>query len=377
MMSKVNNIAHRLVPLCLLLVALAGCRKEDTPAPDTPSGTPIAFTPETATKAAVSGKEDIQNDPNGFRVWSWFQGTTSGPMFGADGTQVTYDTATSAWTYSPTRYWMNGTYDFAAIYPAAITTGEGEAATTTKIAGTYAPATSGGTPVLTVPNFDATTQADLLVAFNNGTDGTGINGATPPDAVDLTFQHALSNIQLILTLNEDDFFVDAIDENGNPILDENGNPRKYPTGYAKVSIVGFNKIATVGTLTSIKSTDTINCEWASTNFNSEFKFNYTAAPIQVTLTGEKVFGENGMFVIPQYLANASGELYMQVVIESPGIADTITKEFMVPLKAGVSEWLPNTKYIYRGEITRQLVIDFSVTRINDWEDETLGGFIVS
>ena len=379
MMSKVNNIAHRLVPLCLLLVALAGCRKEDTPAPDTPSGTPISFTPETATKAAVSGVEDIQNDANGFRVWSWFQGTTSGPMFGADGTAVTYDTAlaTPAWTYSPTRYWMNGNYDFAAIYPAAITTGEGEAATTTAIAGTYAPATAGGAPVLTVPNFDATTQADLLVAFNNGTDGTGINGATPPSVVNLTFQHALSNIQLILTLNEDDFFVDAVDDNGNPILDENGKPRKYPTGYAKVSIVGFNNIATIGTLTSVKSTDAINCEWVSTNFSSDFKFNYTAAPIQVTLTGEKVFGENGMFVIPQYLASGSGELYMQVVIESPGITDTITKEFMVPLKAGVSEWLPNTKYIYRGEITRQLVIDFSVTRINDWEDEVLGGFIVS
>ncbi len=380
-MNRKNNISCLWIVLCLALASLAGCSKQNiSPSDglDPSSGNPIAFEAEDAfTKAAVSDKTDIQNDPNGFRVWSWFQGTTAGPMFGTDGTPVIYDANTSAWTYSPTRYWMNGIYDFAAIYPAAITTGEGETAVTTPINGTYAPASTGAVPTLTVPDFDVTSQTDLLVAFNNGTDGTGINGATPPEAVNLSFQHALSNIQLILTLNEDDFFVDAVDDNGNPILDENGKPRKYPTGYAKVSIVGFNNIATIGTLTSVKSTDAINCEWVSTNFSSDFKFNYIAAPIQVTLTGEKVFGENGMFVIPQYLASGSGELYMQVVIESPGITDTITKEFMVPLKAGVSEWLPNTKYIYRGEITRQLVIDFSVTRINDWEDEVLGGFIVS
>ena len=367
MMSKVNNIAHRLVPLCLLLVALAGCRKEDTPAPDTPSGTPIAFTPETATKAAVSGVEDIQNDANGFRVWSWFQGTTSGPMFGADGTQVTYDTATSAWTYEPTRYWMNGNYDFAAIYPAAITTGVGEAATTTAIAGTYAPATAGGTPVLTVPNFDATTQVDLLVAFNNGTDGTGINGATPPEAVNLSFQHALSNIQLILTLNEDDFFVDG--------TDQDGNPTKRQVGYAYVSILGFNKISTVGTLSTASSD---NYTWTSTDSNGSLRLNYIDNPIQVTLEEQNFLGEDGMFVIPQELGTGDGELYMQVIIYPLGVAsESITKEFFVPLKTGVPEWDPNTKYIYRVVITQELVIDFSVTTVIDWEDESLGDFIVS
>lgn len=369
MMSKVNNIAHRLVPLCLLLVALAGCRKEDTPAPDTPSGTPIAFTPETATKAAVSGVEDIQNDANGFRVWSWFQGTTSGPMFGTEGTPVTYDTATPAWTYSPTRYWMNGNYDFAAIYPAAITTGVGEAATTTAIAGTYAPATAGGTPVLTVPNFDATTQADLLVAFNNGTDGTGINGATPPSVVNLTFQHALSNIQLILTLNEDDFFVDG--------TDQDGNPTKRQVGYAFVSILGFNNITTTGSMTATKSED-VSINWASSAISNSIRLNYTSNPLQVTLEEQYFLGDDGILLIPQELAQGTGELYMQVIIYPLGVAgESITKEFFVPLKTGVSEWKPNTKYIYTGVITQELVIDFNVTTVNAWEDEPLGDFIVS
>lgn len=360
MMSKVNNIAHRLVPLCLLLVALAGCRKEDTPAPDAPSGTPIAFTPETATKAAVSGVEDIQNDANGFRVWSYFQGTTSGPMFGADGTQVTYDTATSAWTYSPTRYWMNGNYDFAAIYPAAITTGEGDAATTTAIAGTYAPATTGGTPVLTVPNFDATTQADLLVAFN-----TGINGATPPDAVDLTFQHALSCIQLKLMLDEKDFFNS---ETGQQI------------GRASVTISGLNDISTVGTLSATK-TDNVTYSWTPSTPNGQLRVNHIDNPIPVVLEGYEQYnylGENGLLVIPQSLTD-SGQFYLQVTIYPLGNADeSITKEFNIPLlSARVSKWEPNTKYIYTGIVTQDLVINFTVTRVNAWETENLGGFNVS
>ena len=356
--------------LCLALASLAGCSKQNiSPSDglDPSSGNPIAFEAEDAfTKAVVSDKTDIQNDPNGFRVWSWFQGTTSGPMFGTDGTQVTYDTATSAWTYSPTRYWMNGNYDFAAIYPAAITTGEGDAATTTAIAGTYAPATTGGTPVLTVPNFDATTQADLLVAFN-----TGINGATPPDAVHLTFQHALSCIQLKLKLNEKDFFVE------DPDPDNAGQTIKKQVGYAFVSILGFNNIATSGNMTATKSED-VSINWTLSSISNSVRLNYTDNPLQVTLEEQQFLGDEGLLMMPQGLAQGTGELYLQVIIYPLGVAsESITKEFFVPLKAGVSEWKPNTKYIYTGVITQDLVIDFNVTTINAWENETLGGFIVS
>lgn len=359
MMSKVNNIAHRLVPLCLLLVALAGCRKEDTPAPDTPSGTPIAFTPETATKAAVSGKEDIQNDANGFRVWSWFQGTTSGPMFGADGTPVTYDTATSAWTYSPTRYWMNGNYDFAAIYPAAITTGEGEAATTTAIAGTYAPATAGGTPVLTVPNFDATTQADLLVAFNNGTDGTGINGATPPSVVNLNFKHALSCIQLELSLDMDDFYSPT--ETGVEQI-----------GYAFVSESGFNNIPTKLRLDATSYDDMTWTSLAVSDYHIIFE-----EALEVD-KAEYFLGDDGTLVMPQLLDD-NIQLYFKVSILFPGISDRpITKDYNIQLNTlTTKEWLPGKKYKYTGTIYQDFTIDFSVVRVNNWIDDTLGGVIIN
>lgn len=356
MMSKVNNIAHRLVPLCLLLVALAGCRKEDTPAPDTPSGTPIAFTPETATKAAVSGVEDIQNDANGFRVWSWFQGTTSGPMFGADGTQVTYDTATSAWTYSPTRYWMNGNYDFAAIYPAAITTGEGEAATTTKIAGTYAPATAGGTPVLTVPNFDATTQADLLVAFNNGTDGTGINGATPPSVVNLNFKHALTKINLKISQNLD----------------------KDKTNEYKITKVRISGIKNIGSFTA--------------NDNSSFPYNWEISNTSVIsfektfddpvlLQNEsnqgvaylKVWGEDGMLLIPQEVeANA-----LQILIEFDYVrGEYVYKRFITDYIPEDKLWESGKAITYAISISQEDNITFLGPTIEPWSDRQTGSTII-
>lgn len=362
--------------ISLILFVFAGCSKNEGP-----SGTPadglvpsasksITFDPDDAfTKALVSDVADIQNDPNGFRVWSWFEGSTPGPMFGAGGTRVTYDTRDAAWTYSPTRYWMNGIYDFAAIYPAAITTGEGETAVTTPINGTYAPASTGVVPTLTVPDFDVTSQTDLLVAFNNGTDGTGINGATPPEAVNLSFQHALSNIQLILTLNEEDFFVDG--------TDQDGNPTKRQVGYAFVSILGFNNITTSGSMTATKSED-LSINWFSSAISNSIRLNYTGAPLQVTLEEQYFLGDDGILLIPQELANGTGELYMQVIIYPLGVAsESITKEFSVPLKTGVSEWKPNTKYIYKGVITQELVIDFNVKTVNPWEDEPLGDFIVS
>lgn len=365
MMSKVNNIAHRLVPLCLLLVALAGCRKEDTPAPDTPSGTPIAFTPETATKAAVSGVEDIQNDPNGFRVWSWFKGTTSGPMFGADGTQVTYDTATSAWTYSPTRYWMNGIYNFAAVYPASVSA-------------TYA--ATDGALALTVADFDVTDQHDLLVAFNNGTDGTGINGATPPDAVNLTFQHALSCIQVRVKLNAKQFYTIERDQDGNQVLDENQNPVRVQNGYASVTKIGFRNVSTSGTLVA-SNTETRSIEWTPTESTGQIVLNYIEQPVEVTYLATDCLGNPGLFMIPQSVDNGKSELYMEVSIYFPRLMEeAIKKIYVIPLNieaSTVSEWETNKKYIYTGKITQEFAIDFSVTSVNAWENETLGGFIVS
>ena len=369
MMSKVNNIAHRLVPLCLLLVALAGCRKEDTPAPDTPSGTPIAFTPETATKAAVSGVEDIQNDPNGFRVWSWFQGTTSGPMFGADGTPVTYDTATSAWTYERTRSWMNGIYDFAAIYPAAITTGEGEAATTTAIAGTYAPATAGGAPVLTVPNFDATTQADLLVDFNNGTDGTGINGATPPSVVNLNFKHALTkiNIRIEQDLSEDEenhYFIKRVALSGIKV---NGT---YTASLNNAVLNGSWDIATSRVSSFYKTFEGDGEQLKQIDENGKIVIDENGNPIANPI---KVWGEDGLLLIPQEVGTDAMQVLIEYNYQLDGSDIKTSRSITTYLPASTDLWQSGKAITYVIPIAEPSDIIFAKPTIEPWGGEPQTG----
>ena len=365
-----------------MLAALAACTKTTispnddlTNALNPSSGAPIAFETEDAfTKAVIDNINDLQVEGNKFRVWSHFQGTTSGPMFTEDGTEVEYKKLNEesipqyGWTYNPTRYWLNGTYDFAAVYPSTVT-------------GTYAPATAGATPTLTINNFDVTTQDDLLVAFNNGPDGNGIDGSQGKanNPVELKFQHALSCIQLKLTLDEEDFFEPT----------ENGGKRQV--GYASVSIVGFNNIATKATLTTSGTVDTplfwnqygpMDVAYPSKPIG-QMRLNYTDDPLPVTLQKQDFFGPDGMLVLPQQLADengeGAGELYMRVVITNSIGSDSqsITKEIKVPLVSGVDEWLPNTKYIYEGVVTQELIIEFNVIKVNNWQDEPLGGFIVN
>ena len=369
-MNRMNNRIPRLAAFGLMLVAIAACTKTDIKPNDDlanglnpSSGAPIAFVSQDAfTKA--EGDTDPEAfmaiRAGGFKVWSWFKGTTEGPMFGENGTDVKDDNYVADlpegqtqpdpnWTYSPLRYWLNGTYDFAAVYPSTVS-------------GTYK-ADNNSTPVLTVKDFDVTNQDDLLVAFNTGVDGGKGNANNP---VNLTFQHALSNIQLHLTLAKDDFFEPT----------EGGGERQV--GYAFVSLVGFNKISTVGNLTA-SGPDKENFNWSS-NASGEIYISHSENPIPVTLDDQTNFlGDDGLLVLPQSLENSNGELYMQVIIYPLGEADQfITKTFTVPLNTGVKTWEPNTRYIYKGVVTQELVIEFSVVKVNDWEEgDSLGGFIVS
>lgn len=348
-----------------MLAALAACTKTTispnddlTNALNPSSGAPISFETEDAfTKAVISNKADLEVEGNAFRVWSWFQGTTSGAMFETAGTPVTYaedENGDLNWTYTPPRYWMNGTYDFAAVYPSTVS-------------GTYEPAENGTTPILIVKDFDVTNQDDLLVAFNNN-----IDGSNHPNEVGLSFQHALSCIQLRLNLKADDFY--ELDEDGNPILSEDNQ-----LGYATVTKVALRSISTSGSLTASRETE-ISYEWtpSTTVGNIEFSLSGTN-PVSITYKPTDCF-DTGILAIPQGIQNSTGELYMEVNISFPGItSEPIRKIYNIPLNAGsavVPQWEANKRYIYLGEIDQNFSIEFAVTTVNPWEDNTLGGFIV-
>lgn len=367
-MNKTRNIVPHCAVISLILFVFAGCSKNEgpsgTPADDlVPSASKsITFDPDDAfTKALVSDVADIQNDPNGFRVWSWFEGSTPGPMFGAGGTPVTYDTRDAVWTYLPTRYWMNGIYDFAAIYPAAITTGKGETAVTTPINGTYAPASTGSVPTLTVPDFDVTSQTDLLVAFNNGTDGTGINGATPPSVVNLNFKHALTKINIRIEQ-------DMIEDEENHYF---------------IKRVLFSGIKVNGKYVASLDNDALNGSWDITSSRvSSFNKTFEGDGEQLKKIDEngkvvpnplKVWGENGLLLIPQEVGTDA----MQVLIEYDYVlndSDTKTSRSITTyLPASTDLWQSGKAITYVIPIAEPSEIIFAKPTIEPWGDESQSG----
>ena len=174
--------------------------------PENPKGPAIEFsTKDPWTKAQDKAALEAMRKGS-FNVWGWFRGTTNGHVF--DATEVydaTYNSETDSfssitpnWTYAPEspRYWMNGLYDFAAVYPFD----------TPNV--TFNPQTDeegnpllDGKPVLIIQDFDSSTQKDLLVALNSGPDGNGINGGEPQGSVALNFKHALTKIDFKIYQN--------------------------------------------------------------------------------------------------------------------------------------------------------------------------------
>ena len=363
-MNRMNNRTPRLATLALMLAALTACTKTDitpnddlTNALNPSSGAPIAFESQDAfTKA------DDNTDPEafmavragGFKVWSWFQGTTSGPMFGENGTVVTDNNYVADleegqtmpkpnWTYSPTRYWLNGTYDFAAVYPSTVS-------------GTYAPAEGETTPTLTVKDFGVTNQDDLLVAFN-----TGIDGGNHPREVELSFKHALACVQLQLKLNRASFYPDGTD---------------IPIAEASVSIAGVNNIYSKAKLTSSENSDgEISLNWDEHSNMGSIGQNFEPT-LTIGNSFVDVFSDDGIIVMPQSLKDQAGEFYLQVRVKFIGSGEEFYNEITLPLNKGIDAWLPNTRYIYQSEITQNSAIKFTVVRVNDWNKETLDDFIV-
>lgn len=242
--------------------------------PETPKGPAIEFsTKDPWTKATDEAALNALKE-TGFKVWGWFEGTTSGHIFHSegktdDGTHVTH--VDGNWTYSPAKYWMNGLYDFAAVYP-------------TTVAGTYAPAQPGEDPILTIPNFDVASQEDLLVAFN-----TNIDGSTHPEFVSLNFRHLLTKVNLKVSQN-------FSEETGDP---ENDYLIK------KITISGVSKGGTYKATPSIAHESGYSEKWTYSNTEATFeKFYDTPIKLRDIVDNENniiplVVWENSLLLLPQ------------------------------------------------------------------------------
>ena len=143
----------------------------------------ITFTPAADTRAAVTGFKDMGD----FQVWGWYGGDgTAAPNNVFDGTVVYKD---AGWNYTDgVRYWKAGeTYNFYAVYPTDV----------------KANVSSEGT--ITVTDFDCsktgTEAVDLMTATATGV--VADNMIKGGGKVDLTFQHALARVNIIVTSKGD------------------------------------------------------------------------------------------------------------------------------------------------------------------------------
>ena len=168
-------------------------------------------------------------------------------------------------------------------------------------------------------------------------------------------------MQLQLKLDRDSFYPDGTD---------------IPIAEASVSIAGFNNIYSKAKLTSLETSDgEITLSWNEHSNVSSIGQNYEPALI-IGNTFVDVFSGDGIIVMPQSLKDKAGEFYLQVRVKIIGSGEVFVNEFTIPLNKGVDTWLPNTRYIYQGEVTQNSAIKFTVVRVNDWNKETLDDFIV-
>ncbi len=180
-----HTLLRTAAALTLLLPALTACTivSRTVPAADEPI-TFASFLPD-VTKAGVV---ESAGDMSEFAVWGWHTAADAGatPTAIFNGERIYRDGtgATAPWTYDVPRFWVEGHYDFYALYPCGLTPEE---------------IVPGGN--LTLKNFNADGATDLMAAYS----GSQYNTADPKSGAEVafSFDHFLSRIN-IEALSEND-----------------------------------------------------------------------------------------------------------------------------------------------------------------------------
>lgn len=322
------------VALIATAATVISCNKH-LPDPALPQGTAIQFTTEDNWTKAIADESTLESE--GFRVWGWFKGTTEGHIFYTnktdDGTHVTY--SNGEWTYDPEnpRYWMNGTYDFFAIYPQDlnnnVTYDDGDF----KVA------------------YNVASQEDLLVAKP-----PIIDGVNPPieDGVVLGFAHALCQLEFQAKAKPIDV---GSDEGGEDNVDEN----VYMAILTGIDIVNAAKSATY----SSKSVS-----WTGFEYPAEGQTTFSIVKESENLAkleeGKTIVYETGIMMLPQKSRTGSDKITLRVSYKG-GVRDAVLD---------ITEWLPGKKYTYILVIDQNANITFETPIVTDWVKTSGGNFVI-
>lgn len=218
-----KNIHIILTTLLGVMIALASCHREEVPHIEAIEeiGAPISFSTIQAS-FDTKGVDGENNEDEGtesttpkitfFHVWA-SRNMTNNDIFGAGGTTVAFGN-NNTWIYTPVRYWLTGTYNFAAVSPLSISDN-------ISLSGSI----DNGKLELTFGTSDSkwnvvSNPTDLLIA--EAASVTGRVNSTSPQSVRFTFNHLLSQI-----------YFEA----------KNADSSASPIEVTKVEISGNNKVA--------------------------------------------------------------------------------------------------------------------------------------
>ena len=289
--------------LAALLSAATSC---DRARPENTSSCPINFAAAPLTKAPVENVNDI----SGFEVWGW---NGINPVFTRE---LVYGGAGS-WTYDNTKYWMDGTYTFHALYPASA----GEESTSSAVSDIACTAEDGLSLTFITPS-DA--GIDLMTAS-----AVRSYSVTAPDAsaVPLDFQHLLSRVSIL------------------------------------ARVKGGNAVINSFSLTGIEG----RVSWKSGMQHWELTAGYTLS-----------FGGNNVHLSAQYVPLLQDLLLIPQDIEGAVLTidytvDGNSKKHEAALPSEII-WEAGSSYTYTLTVQGDY-ITFDTPRVNAW-DEAVGGIII-
>lgn len=356
------------------VAALAACSKTDN-FKETAEA-PIDFSDvyiEKATKAPFTDVESLKASSFGVFGSKTKQDNTVDKVFGKStaeqngGAQVSWNTTSSKWTYSPIRYWDKGasSYHFYAYAPYnSVTTGENRLLGSVTWSETTANSfkIEGFKQNTTVAN-----MVDILTDLENQA-----NNTSKQNTVNFSFKHILSNINFLMAVSPDL----KADENDNPVSVNSitVGAVKMDGSYAYVTDAYKWTLAASPTTHTFQATQENSKVFAQRVLKAmKNTTGNTLSEEQISSTPTAVPGLENLLFVPQALPTTTGTEY---VVEIEYMIGTETSNRTIKLneffkldnndqKVYASAWESGVKYNYI-LVIGPTPIEFDVTTISDW-----------
>lgn len=299
-----------------VVAALASaCMKDEADKPV------ISFSPvaSKATKAIISGNDYPTGES--FVVSAYHEGTDA---YFEDLT-ASYNSTLHLWETSESQYWpLGGSLTFNA----------------------YSPAAANGVSIdasgITASNYTIQTSEQMTTDLCYAT-ATVDDCATHPDAVTLTFSHALS--QVVFRVKAAGYY--------------STNTNTVSLAMTSLSLAG---IYSVGDFTSANGWENQDTERTYSLSNSSTVLTYNNREPNTIEVCSNLF-------IPQELgANAAITVGYSITQTANSTYTLTNAPVTIPLGTGINEWLPGKKYIYTLNIGMNNVITFTASTVG-WQDE--------